>query len=347
MDTAHENAVQVITGFFPTAGTIVGFLQGGGSGPLASSRGLAADQILELAVVTVSGQSMTVTPTNSSDLYWAISGGGGGTYGVVISATLRAFDDGIVGGAAIVFSRNEVSTDLVYDILGCLLVLVPSLIEAGMQFGWQVTKTSFDMGPLIAPGFTVQQVCRALEPFTTRLDNAGIQYELNVTFSPSYKDHFEMYLGPSPAGRYQANAMVGSRLIPRDSLTINRTALINVTRNITENSSTLIVFLAANVTHPLNKQLIADNAVLPQWRQAAVHALETLIWDFDITRADMLARQADLVEQYCLRMQGRTLTRLKLALRIEKKTFSESTTTNYDILRASMIQKTCSTQFIV
>lgn len=296
MDAAHHNGVQVITGSCPTVGVIGGFLQGGGSGPLASFHGLAADQILEFEVVTAMGDIIIATPTENADLYWALSGGGGGTYGVVLSATLRAFEDGVVGGASLAFSRENVSSDIVYDMLGHLFDLTPSMIDAGMQFEWQVTKTSFLMSPLTAPGFTVERIRKTLEPFTTKLDDAGIEYGYNVTSLPNYKTHFETYLGPSPAGIYTVNSMPGSRLIPRDSLTINRTALIQATRSITENSSTIIVFIAANLTQSPTKRPVADNAVLPQWRQAAIHALGTLIWDFTIPQSEMLAKQAELLD---------------------------------------------------
>jgi hypothetical protein len=33
----------------------------------------------------------TSTPTKNQDLYWALSGGGPGAYGVVVSLTIRAF----------------------------------------------------------------------------------------------------------------------------------------------------------------------------------------------------------------------------------------------------------------
>lgn len=67
---------------------------------------MAADQVLEWEVVTADGAHLVATPTQHSDLYWALSGGGGGTYGVVISVTVKAFEDDIVGGALIAFSQS-------------------------------------------------------------------------------------------------------------------------------------------------------------------------------------------------------------------------------------------------
>ncbi|TVY69480.1 FAD-linked oxidoreductase ZEB1 [Fusarium oxysporum f. sp. cubense] len=294
LDIAHKNGLQVVTGFCPTVGVAGGFLQGGGSGPLSSIHGMAADQALEYEVVTAAGETIVANPTHNVDLYWALSGGGGGTYAVVISVTVRAFRDGVIGGASLSFLREGVGIDTVYDMFGHLLDLTPSLIDAGIQFGWLVTRQAFVLEPLTAPGFTEEHIRLALKPFTAKLDQGRIDYQLKTTSLPSYKSHFEHYLGPFPAGRYLADSMVGSRLIPRHSLTGSRTALVQATRMITENSSAFVVYIAANNTMSGTKQPIADNSVLPQWRKAAVHAMATLEWDFCLPRDDMMARQAEL-----------------------------------------------------
>ena len=68
-----------------------GYLQGGGHSPLSRWKGLAADQVLEYDVVTADGQRQTVNACQNSDLFWALSGGGGGTYAIVLSAVIRTF----------------------------------------------------------------------------------------------------------------------------------------------------------------------------------------------------------------------------------------------------------------
>ena len=53
----------------------------------------AADNALAFEVVTADGELVTADLTHNSDLFWALKGGGPGAFGVVISATLKAFPE--------------------------------------------------------------------------------------------------------------------------------------------------------------------------------------------------------------------------------------------------------------
>lgn len=69
---------------------IGGYLQGGGHGPASHTFGLATDQVLEYKVVLASGAIVTANACQHPDLFTALRGGGGGTFGVVVSATIKA-----------------------------------------------------------------------------------------------------------------------------------------------------------------------------------------------------------------------------------------------------------------
>lgn len=84
-----HNSVMV-GGDCATVGAAGGYTQGGGHSVLSSRFGLGADQALEWEVIDGNGQLLTASRTQNSDLYWALSGGGGGTYAVVYSLTAKA-----------------------------------------------------------------------------------------------------------------------------------------------------------------------------------------------------------------------------------------------------------------
>jgi FAD/FMN-containing dehydrogenase len=75
----------VVGGEGQTVGVLGGFIQGGGHSPLSSIYGIAADSVLAMEVVTPDGRFVTASADTNPDLFWALRGGGGLTFGVVTS----------------------------------------------------------------------------------------------------------------------------------------------------------------------------------------------------------------------------------------------------------------------
>lgn len=71
---------------------VAGLIQSGGFGSFSKGFGTAASGLLEAEIVTADGQVRTVNACSDPDLFWAIKGGGGGTFGVVTRLTLRTHD---------------------------------------------------------------------------------------------------------------------------------------------------------------------------------------------------------------------------------------------------------------
>ncbi|EXK25037.1 hypothetical protein FOMG_18279 [Fusarium oxysporum f. sp. melonis 26406] len=67
-----------------------GWGQNGGHGPMTAQYGLGVDQWLEAKIVTPDGKLRVANNVTNQDLFWAIRGGGGGTFGVVVEATWKA-----------------------------------------------------------------------------------------------------------------------------------------------------------------------------------------------------------------------------------------------------------------
>ncbi len=69
-----------------------GLIQSGGFGSFSKHYGLAAGGLLEAEVVTADGKIRVANACTNPDLFWALKGGGGGSYGVVSKVTLRIHD---------------------------------------------------------------------------------------------------------------------------------------------------------------------------------------------------------------------------------------------------------------
>jgi ribonuclease T2 len=85
---ASENQRMVVTGWSATVG-VIGWSIGGGHGPLVPSRGLGVDNILEIELVNSKGELIVCNKEKNSDLFKALRGGGGSTWGVITSITVR------------------------------------------------------------------------------------------------------------------------------------------------------------------------------------------------------------------------------------------------------------------
>src|SRR5215469_16682784 len=71
---------------------VAGLIQSGGFGSHSKRYGAAAGSLLEAEVVTADGKIRVANACTNPDLFWALKGGGGGTFGVVSKLTLRLHD---------------------------------------------------------------------------------------------------------------------------------------------------------------------------------------------------------------------------------------------------------------
>ena len=71
---------------------VAGLIQSGGFGSFSKRFGTAASWLLEAEIVTADGAVRIANACTNPDLFWAIKGGGGGSWGVVTRLTLRTHD---------------------------------------------------------------------------------------------------------------------------------------------------------------------------------------------------------------------------------------------------------------
>ena len=87
---------------------VAGLIQSGGFGSFSKRYGTAASSLLEAEVVTADGLIRVANACSNPDLFWALKGGGGGSFGVVTRVTLRTHDlPEFFGGASLVIKANS------------------------------------------------------------------------------------------------------------------------------------------------------------------------------------------------------------------------------------------------
>ncbi|KAI0469377.1 FAD/FMN-containing isoamyl alcohol oxidase-like protein MreA [Xylaria cf. heliscus] len=262
---ASARGLRVVGGSCPTVGVVGGFTQGGGHGPLGSIYGLAADQVLEWEVVTAAGNHLTVSPTSNAQLFWALSGGGAGNYGVVLSATVRAYPDGPVAGAGFSFTNTGNDTTYWQGVTAWLRHLVVLSNINGIVTVWSLTARSFELEFATWPDVnSSSQIDNALAPFINKLAQLNISLGTSYTSNihPNFAQHYKYWATQT----YDSNITLGGRLIPRSVVqdeNVGLPALISNFRNITGGGAK-IISVAANFTHSTH----VSNSVLPAWRDA-------------------------------------------------------------------------------
>lgn len=98
----------VLGGGCTTVG-VAGHVQSGGFGSFSKGFGTAAGSLLEAEIVTADGRVRLVNPWQDPELFWAVKGGGGGSFGVVTRVVLRTHElPSHLGAAhAVIRARSE------------------------------------------------------------------------------------------------------------------------------------------------------------------------------------------------------------------------------------------------
>ncbi|KAL5116713.1 hypothetical protein ACEQ8H_005325 [Pleosporales sp. CAS-2024a] len=266
-----------------------GYAQGGGHSQLSSAYGLAADQVLQWEVVTPNGEHLIATPEKNTDLYYALSGGGGGTYGVVLSMTAKAYPEGPVAGGLLVFPNSNGTA--YWNALESLFARGPGLVQGtanNVQFAF--TKDIFLGFSITVPGQNSSALHALMAPFLHDLDRLGVAYQLQTFDSPSYAEHYVKSYGPLPYGNLCPTYVnLASRLVPRATALDPRANanLMSTFRNIVADGNFTIGCSFVDVEHKAPH----PNAVLPAWRAALAYCNPQAMWAFNNTALSIATKQ--------------------------------------------------------
>ncbi|KAI1504041.1 FAD binding domain protein [Biscogniauxia marginata] len=231
----------------PTVGITGGFTQGGGIGPLGSTFGLAADQVLDWEVVTANGELLTVTPSQNSDLYWAITGGGGGTYAAVLSMMIVKLHLDMPT-AGVTLSFTELSSETYWSIVKTFLKNLPSVLDEGATSYWQVLPgNTFNMPQSYLLNKTAKTLEQLLQPTLKALEQSGIQSAFSSRNYLSFQDAF--YTMNPEMNIVEIN--LGGRLIPHSIVEsdVSAAGLISSIRTIID-SGGVLAGVSMNTSQP-------------------------------------------------------------------------------------------------
>ncbi|KAI1163546.1 FAD-binding domain-containing protein [Nemania serpens] len=301
---AAGKGYRVVVGSCPTVGVAGGYTQGGGYGLLASLYGLGADNVLEWEVLTIDGKLVKATPRNEySDLYWALSGGGGGTYGVVISMTARLFEDGPVSSANFYFATAFTGSEEAYwNAVGIFHKHLPALVDQkGIVLSYSVSKDTFILYTITAPNRTASEVVDILSPVTSELETVGLSLQTiafstseSATYSSYYGGSLEPILAISPI-----SPVAGDHFISRDNMANDPAGVLKGFQDVTASGNFTLACVALNVNESHIVQPVANNSVSPAWREALATCIIGSAWGWG-QPWDVVLEQQEQLEQSIL-----------------------------------------------
>ncbi|THH08033.1 hypothetical protein EW145_g2989 [Phellinidium pouzarii] len=279
--SAAEAAGKMVVG--GTAANVVpagGYGQGAGHSAFSPVFGLAADNCLEYNIVIANGSFITANEVENTDLFWALRGGGAGSWGIVVSATFRTFP------AFTATYHNSMILAPNADAGGKLAELHAKHIfdwddvHAGQYFyffnnvpmGGQ--GSNFSLRTYFA-NYTADQAIAAMKPLLDdiRALNYTILFETtNTTLATSL-----LFLADEPMAY---NALLGSRLISEEAYRNNASGI----------GSAYAKLLADPIAqiggHLVAGGKVAENgdidAANPKWRTAKAHVFVAASWPDNI-----------------------------------------------------------------
>jgi hypothetical protein len=218
---AEKYNVTVTGGICESVGFAGGYVAGGGHNPMSGYYGMAADNVEALNVVTADGRFVTASNTSHPDLFWALRGGGGSTFGVVTSVIVRAHPKIPIVTSTFTYSTGgNITREIFWQGTRKFWEMFPVLADAHTySYFWIYAQPDdqleFRMMPFWAPGHTLESFNKLLTPWFEYLRNLGVHFvprtKLHESFYPAYNDNW----GNETVGA--ATGLPGNRIFPREN----------------------------------------------------------------------------------------------------------------------------------
>ncbi|KAK2020961.1 FAD binding domain-containing protein [Colletotrichum zoysiae] len=291
---------RVVVGGTAKSVSVGGYVTGGGHSLLAPRFGLAADNVLQMEVVTPLGEVLTLNEAQNAGLFWAVRGGGGSTFGVVTSVTFATHPTPPISNTAWAM-LTEPRAPYLPELAAYFLSQAPSLEKAGLS-GYALINSHMP-NPISAPGLPPDAAgvigVSLLQDDADLAEVARIWASVNrtvaerwpqVTFLSAgarfatWLDYYDQNYDHNKAG---FNKLLVSRLVDEEALTGDAGALAGAVRTMIDNVGGMYAFLVSGKGVHGAEPRGGGNAVHPSWRRAYILAISAVGWtSFDAASED-------------------------------------------------------------
>ncbi|KAK9718598.1 hypothetical protein K7432_005371 [Basidiobolus ranarum] len=287
----EEQGVNVVGGAGPTVGAAGGYAQGGGHSPLSVKYGLCVDNVLQYKIITADGKLRTANACQNPDLFWALRGGGGGTFGVVVEVTHKTYKsfENIIGTA---YQINATDIASYKDLIKEFIHIQPALSDVGWAGYFSLGDKQLSWAYLF-PNSSTSFALATLAPLLSFVGkHSNLTMGGNIYSFPSFHSWYKVF-GTESSG---TAAILGSRLVPRKNFETKESIdqLTDVLLKVQEKSkyAPIIGHLVAGGAVSRNNG--PETSVLPAWRSALWHTIITNGWSGNTTVAEQQRLARDL-----------------------------------------------------
>ncbi|CAK7224069.1 hypothetical protein SBRCBS47491_005423 [Sporothrix bragantina] len=265
-----------------------GFITGAGHSILAPQYGLATDSVLEMEIVSPAGEILTLNECQNTDLFWAMRGGGGSTFGVLTSVTMKLIPSPPIMGMTFWIGTGADNTQA-FDMLAWVVSQFPDLADAGISgypIVFNTVKNFIDgsntmikgiIGKLILPN--TNNASMLVDRMQNIFDHVNATWpamfgHYNTTYYPDFQAWYAENYDPSPTGHEN---LMSSRLLDRPALTSDLSALKLALAKFSAAGQCTVYIVSGPGVHNAQPRG-GSNSVLPVWRRTYVHATASIAY---------------------------------------------------------------------
>ncbi|KAJ7717137.1 FAD-binding domain-containing protein [Mycena metata] len=281
---ADENDAMFIGGYAQTIGASGGWMMGGGHGVLSPSFGLGVDRVLEIKIVTPDGMLRTANACQNTDLFWALRGGGGGTFGVVIESTHLVEQRIPIQVINVTFTPTDINLQEYFEIL----------VNTSAQWGSEGWGGHINHSP---PGIIYVNPRLSLDEATASMAQLTAFAKLNngtsvIETLPSWLPFFTQFIVEveAPVG---SPKVLGSRLMPLALFESVEGRSRLVTHLLNQTAERGLPYIP--VTTPIAFNYTpGTTSVTPAWRNSLWNLSNGPVWAYNSSIAEIRATLVSL-----------------------------------------------------
>ncbi|KAK4238307.1 hypothetical protein C8A03DRAFT_43908 [Achaetomium macrosporum] len=306
---AKQYGVTAVGGECKGVGVAGGYIAGGGHSPMSTKYGLGSDQVLSIDVVLPNGRFVTASETQNTDLFWAIRGGGGSTFGVVTGLTVKVYPKMTFSGVTwtITTGNDTANPDSVFwQAMYAYWRKFPEYASKG-SYGYGMifprgpagSGYTWTMNPWLVPGMALADFKTMVQPLFDEWTVLGFDFTPNFFEHDNFYDAWTTHFPTE--GVANSNLRTASRLYPRSAWDneTHREAMFDTVRSVIEEGSALIQY---NM-NPAQPAGTPDSGANSHWRDAVWFGIMGTGWAPGLSGDEFEAVQKKITEDWMGRLR--------------------------------------------